>query len=176
MKPSRCIRQPKWMTRVVECLVAGRDPIWVKIADFEASKRSTHMSLRTVCGTSGYFAPERLGLLPANMFNSRWCFSHALDLWSLGCLVHQPTKWYIERKGLICTLVAGRDKRDRITRQWNNWLTSSLSRKSSATVRLHVSHLLPFTYVVLFTRSYLFVSGYLYPTMLYVVYWNLTAS
>lgn len=47
------------------------------------------MSLRTICGTPGYVAPELLGLLPANMFNSQWGFSHALDLWSLGCLVHQ---------------------------------------------------------------------------------------
>lgn len=47
------------------------------------------LKLRTVGGTPGYVAPELLGLLPANMFNSQWGFSHVLDLWSLGCLVHQ---------------------------------------------------------------------------------------
>lgn len=47
------------------------------------------MSLRTACGTPGYVAPELLGMLPQSMFNCRVGFSHALDMWSLGCLVHE---------------------------------------------------------------------------------------
>lgn len=60
----------------------------MKIADFGASKRSTHTALRTRCGTDGYIAPELLGLLGRKFSNGEE-FSFALDMWSLGCLVYE---------------------------------------------------------------------------------------
>lgn len=44
--------------------------------------------LRTWCGTQGYLAPELLGLLPRR-FEKGLQYTYALDLWSLGCIVHQ---------------------------------------------------------------------------------------
>ncbi|KAL0634955.1 hypothetical protein Q9L58_006073 [Maublancomyces gigas] len=69
-------------------LVASRDPIWVKLADFGASKRTNNTVLRTMCGTRGYLAPEVQGLLPRR-FKTGVVFSYALDLWSLGCVVYE---------------------------------------------------------------------------------------
>lgn len=46
--------------------------------------------LRTRCGTQGYIAPELLGLLPRRLRGrARHEFSHAIDMWSLGCLLHE---------------------------------------------------------------------------------------
>ncbi|KAL0634820.1 hypothetical protein Q9L58_006253 [Maublancomyces gigas] len=71
-------------------LLVSRDPLWVKIADFGASKRLAHTALRTMCGTQGYLAPELLRLQPRTFQTG--CsdeFTYALDIWSLGCLVHE---------------------------------------------------------------------------------------
>lgn len=68
--------------------MTSSDPIWVKIADFGVSKRSTFTDLRTRCGTDGYMAPELLGLLRFK-FSKGEEYSFALDMWSLGCLVHE---------------------------------------------------------------------------------------
>lgn len=45
--------------------------------------------LRTACGTEGYLAPELIGVLPKHMRTRPGTFTYALDLWSLGCLVHE---------------------------------------------------------------------------------------
>lgn len=46
--------------------------------------------LRTRCGTHGYLAPEMLGLLPRRFrLPSGHGFSFAIDMWSLGCLLHE---------------------------------------------------------------------------------------
>lgn len=58
------------------------------MADFGASKQEKNRALRTMCGTQGYLAPEILGLLPRRLRIGRE-FTNALDLWSLGCLVHE---------------------------------------------------------------------------------------
>lgn len=41
-----------------------------------------------MCGTQGYLAPEILGILPRR-YKTRQEFTHAIDMWSLGCLVHE---------------------------------------------------------------------------------------
>lgn len=69
-------------------LVACLDPIWVKIADFGVSKREKGTGLHTNLGTSGYVAPEILGLVPQR-FRIGGSYTNAVDLWSLGCLIHE---------------------------------------------------------------------------------------
>lgn len=69
-------------------LIASRDPLWIKLADFGASKRANNTFLRTLCGTRGYLAPEMQGLLPRGMARGEQ-FTNALDLWSLGCIVYE---------------------------------------------------------------------------------------
>lgn len=44
-------------------------------------------SLRTSCGTSGYRAPELIGLLPRNFKNGK--YTNAVDIWSLGIITHE---------------------------------------------------------------------------------------
>ncbi|KAI5837291.1 ankyrin repeat-containing domain protein [Morchella snyderi] len=71
-------------------LIASKDPIWAKIADFGISKRTKDTLLRTRCGTDGYFAPEILGAFtPAGTASTEITFTDSLDIWSLGSLVHQ---------------------------------------------------------------------------------------
>lgn len=49
-----------------------------------------YTALRTRCGTPGYLAPELLGLLPRKYVAGEVeVFTHALDMWSLGCMVHE---------------------------------------------------------------------------------------
>lgn len=67
--------------------MASFDPLWVKIADFGTSKRLAHTALRTMVGTPGYLAPELLRLVPRT--GNLEEFTYALDIWSLGCLVHE---------------------------------------------------------------------------------------
>lgn len=70
--------------------MASRDPLWVKIADFGTSKRLTNTALRTICGTRGYVAPELLKILPRRpKMVELEEFTYALDMWSMGCLVHE---------------------------------------------------------------------------------------
>lgn len=65
-------------------------PIWVKITDFGISKLSSETSLRTVCGTTCYQAPEVLGLLPMNMRTSGGkSYTKIVDIWALGAVVHK---------------------------------------------------------------------------------------
>lgn len=66
---------------VKNILVTSRSPIQVKISDFGVSKCAVGTSLKTRIGTGGYQAPEVFfGLGP---------YTHAADMWSLGCLVHE---------------------------------------------------------------------------------------
>ncbi|KAH0606454.1 uncharacterized protein H6S33_004115 [Morchella sextelata] len=69
-------------------LMASLDPVWIKIADFGASKHAKNTSLRTRAGTQGYLAPEILGCNPKK-FKTQGLIPHALDVWSLGCLVYE---------------------------------------------------------------------------------------
>ncbi|KAH0606057.1 uncharacterized protein H6S33_004514 [Morchella sextelata] len=63
-------------------LVASRIPLHIKIADFGTSKRAENTVLRTMLGTPAYSAPE----LTASSMSQ---FTNALDIWSLGILVHE---------------------------------------------------------------------------------------
>jgi ankyrin repeat protein len=68
--------------------MASLDPVWIKIADFGVSKHAKNTSLRTRAGTQGYLAPEILGCNPKK-FKTQGLIPHALDVWSLGCLVYE---------------------------------------------------------------------------------------
>lgn len=59
----------------------------MKIADFGSSKHTKRTDLRTTVGTVGYLAPELLQLLPTAM--ARKTYSKAVDIWALGCMVHE---------------------------------------------------------------------------------------
>lgn len=65
--------------------MASLCPIWVKIADFGATKQTKFTALRTSYGTHGYLAPEMIGFIP----RSTQRYTYALDMWSLGCLLHK---------------------------------------------------------------------------------------
>ncbi|KAI5849632.1 ankyrin repeat-containing domain protein [Morchella snyderi] len=68
-------------------LIACLEPIWVKIADFGVSKREhTASSVRSHVGTYGYMAPEVLGYFPKRRARHP---AYALDMWSLGILLHE---------------------------------------------------------------------------------------
>jgi serine/threonine protein kinase len=63
------------------------DPIWVKISDFGVSKREKNSSsIRSQVGTYGYMAPELLGYFSKG--KARY-LAYALDMWSLGILLHE---------------------------------------------------------------------------------------
>lgn len=62
--------------------------MWVKIADFGVSKLEKDTYLRTAAGTLAYSAPEIFGLLPKRL-RPRDIYTNAVDMWSLGCLVHE---------------------------------------------------------------------------------------
>lgn len=68
-------------------MIAFPDPIWVKIADFGVSKRTKGTMLHTRLGSQGYVAPELMGLLPRRYMTDN--YSNAVDMWALGCLVHE---------------------------------------------------------------------------------------
>lgn len=76
------------LTLLQNILIASPTLIWVKIADFGVSKREKNTVLRTMCGTPGYLAPELLGILPKEL-RLGYTHTNALDIWSLGCLVHE---------------------------------------------------------------------------------------
>lgn len=61
----------------------------MKIADFGVSKLEQGTHLRTVLGTIGYSAPELLGLLPKRLRPREDVYTNAVDMWSLGCVVHE---------------------------------------------------------------------------------------
>lgn len=57
----------------------------VKISDFGVSKQTVGTSLRTMVGTISYMAPEILD----DYFSSYTSvYTNAVDIWSLGCLIH----------------------------------------------------------------------------------------
>lgn len=62
--------------------------MWVKLADFGVSKLEQDTYLRTTTGTLAYSAPELFGLLPRRL-RPRDVYTNAVDMWSLGCLVHE---------------------------------------------------------------------------------------
>ncbi|KXG47633.1 uncharacterized protein PGRI_015030 [Penicillium griseofulvum] len=68
-------------------LVVAQNPIRVKIADFGISKLSQKgiTQPRTQAGTDGYMAPECFGI---NNRTKESSYTHAVDIWSLGCLVY----------------------------------------------------------------------------------------
>lgn len=68
-------------------LIASKSPIRIKLADFAASKSTIDTGLRTIVGTSGYMAPELLGMLPRTR-RTREIYTNAVDLWSLGCVLY----------------------------------------------------------------------------------------
>lgn len=71
-------------------LVACDSPIRVKLADFGVSKSNRGTAFQTKVGTKGFKAPELLGLLPPRFRPRNPAeYTHAIDMWSLGCLVHQ---------------------------------------------------------------------------------------
>lgn len=74
-------------SRLQNVLIASTSPIWVKITDFGLSKREKGTVLRTNCGTSGYIAPELIGLLPRS--SNRESYARSVDIWSLGIMTHE---------------------------------------------------------------------------------------
>lgn len=52
------------------------------------SKRTEDTSLRTSVVSLSYAAPEILGLLPRSLFKAD-VYSNKVDMWALGCLVHE---------------------------------------------------------------------------------------
>lgn len=60
-------------------------PLVVKISDFGISKQTgDDTALRTAAGTAPYTAPEVFGYLSSETS----VYTSAVDIWSLGCLVH----------------------------------------------------------------------------------------
>lgn len=80
--PLLCQMLSRMLTQNI--LIASTSPIRVKIADFGLSKQQNNTSLRTNCGTSGYLAPELLGLVP-----KKRSYTYSVDMWSLGILAHE---------------------------------------------------------------------------------------
>ncbi|KAJ5952463.1 uncharacterized protein N7479_010876 [Penicillium vulpinum] len=68
-------------------LIVAQNPIRVKIADFGISKLSQKgiTQPRTQAGTDGYMAPECFGI---NNRTKESSYTHAVDIWSLGCLAY----------------------------------------------------------------------------------------
>lgn len=58
------------------------------MADFGTVKEIKDTLSWTRCGTPGYLAPEILGILPQRLKGGK-TFAYALDMWSLGCVVHE---------------------------------------------------------------------------------------
>lgn len=81
------------LTIIQNVLVASPNPIWVKIADFGESNRTRDNLLHTRIGTQGYMAPEVMGLLPRRYMSDGYTI--AVDMWSLGCLVHELLTWQV---------------------------------------------------------------------------------
>ncbi|KAH0603182.1 uncharacterized protein H6S33_008186 [Morchella sextelata] len=71
-------------------LVACKSLIRVKLADFGLAKSIDGTQLRSIVGTPNYQAPELFNLLPPTLRTSKQSkFTTAVDMWSLGCLVHK---------------------------------------------------------------------------------------
>lgn len=90
-------------------LIASLEPIWVKIADFGASKRTKGTALHTQIGTRGYTAPEILGLITPG--ENSGGYNNGVDMWSLGCVVHEllTTEIPFLEAGHTETLMSGLD-------------------------------------------------------------------
>ena len=70
-------------------LVVSMSPVWVKIADFGASKwiqAPATTTLRTQVATPSYSAPEVLGL-DSNSETSD--YTNSVDIWSSGCVIYE---------------------------------------------------------------------------------------
>jgi len=65
-------------------LIWRRNPLHIKFADFGLSKEGT--SLKTICGTRTYLAPEvaRAASVPRKQ---REKYKSAVDLWSFGLII-----------------------------------------------------------------------------------------
>lgn len=75
------------LTRLQNVLLVSEHPIRVKIADFGVSKLSPEgiTQPRTQAGTNGYMAPECFAI---NNRTTESSYTHAVDIWSLGCLIY----------------------------------------------------------------------------------------
>lgn len=80
--------------------IASLRPIQVKIADFGVSKHEQGTEMRTQCGTPGYVAPELLRLLS----RTEKSYTNAVDMWALGCVVHEILTSRIPFLGPTCVL------------------------------------------------------------------------
>lgn len=72
----------------------------MKIADFGISKPFKNKALHTRIGSSGYIAPELLGMLPTELKDKTYTI--AVDIWSLGCVVHQVLTTEIPFLEAVC--------------------------------------------------------------------------
>lgn len=62
--------------------------MWVKIADFGVSQCTKNTFLRTQVVSPGYTSPELLGLVPRNGV-ANMTYSNGVDIWALGCIIHE---------------------------------------------------------------------------------------
>ncbi|KAH0604008.1 uncharacterized protein H6S33_007039 [Morchella sextelata] len=94
-------------------LVAALEPIHVKITDFGASKYLKGTESRTRVGTSGYMAPEILGVWSPP--KGRVHFGRAVDLWAAGCIIyellslHRPFDRQLEDPDVTTEVYSGED-------------------------------------------------------------------
>jgi len=62
---------------------------WVKLGDFGLSKQRTDQTaFRTQAGTQQYMAPELYHYVP-DLDSETSEYTHAIDLWALGCIVYR---------------------------------------------------------------------------------------
>lgn len=76
------------LKRSQNILLASPSPIRIKPPDFGVSRYTIGTQLRTQCGTPAYVAPEILRLLPGRRHRERE-YTNAVDMWALGCLLHE---------------------------------------------------------------------------------------
>lgn len=75
------------LTNRQSVLIASPEPIWVKITDFQATNNTEDSTDYPRSSNTVYTAPETLGLLPRRYRGVG--FARAVDLWALGCVVHE---------------------------------------------------------------------------------------
>jgi serine/threonine protein kinase len=78
-------------------LVASLSPLVVKLGDFGISKRvqNNDTKLQTICGTTAYMAPE-IQAIDNDMYSE---YTNAVDIWSLGCVLHKTLTGQIPFSG-----------------------------------------------------------------------------
>ncbi|KAI5838515.1 kinase-like domain-containing protein [Morchella snyderi] len=73
----------------VNVLVAGINPLHLKLADFGISKDTARSELRTRSGTQRYMAPELQGLKVQHGAKRSTTYTLAVDMWALGVIVYE---------------------------------------------------------------------------------------